>query len=291
MSYLIQSDYYSQIQISNLLQIIGSNPLLLATAAGKAQEQCEEKLLQKYDIKSEITDTTVWSFTKSYGANDRVYLDATPYNPAITYLISSLTLQGGNVYIATTAITVPETFNLSHWQLLGAQNTLFYVPYPKPVFTLKSFYNVGDQVYWRGHTYTNLIKTIVPCSDLQYGTYANVPLQNVFPDDPVSGVLYWGVGIAYSVSAGTLPTSTPFIQGDNRSQRLLEVMIDITLFKIHARISPMNIPALRVSNYHEAKQWLEDAYDGGLNAKIPIIQPTQGTRIRHGGNVKVQNGY
>lgn len=290
MSYLIQSDYYQQIQIQNLNQIIGSNPLLLATAAGKAQEQCEEKLIQKYDTSLEITDTSVWSFTRSYSANDRIYLDALPYQQ-ITYALNSLTLQAGNIYICTTLITAPEVFTPTHWQLIGSQNTLFYIPYPNPVFNLKAFYSVGDIIFWKGSVYTCLIKTIVPYSDLQYGTYANVPAQNVFPDDPVNGLLVWGVGIPYNVASGTLPTSDPWIQGDNRSQRLLEVMIDITLFKIHARISPMNIPVLRVNNYHEAKQWLEEAYDGGLNAKIPIIQPTQGTRIRYGGNTKKNNSY
>lgn len=292
MPYLIQSDYYSQIQIQNLLQIIGSNPLLLSSAAAKAQEQCEEKLIQKYDLSLELTDTTVWSYSLTYNAWSRFYLDAIAYNPANTYGLTALILQAGNVYICSTAITIPEAFNSTHWTLLGAQNQLFYAQYPQPVFNNKSFYKVGDHVYWKGKTHIALIATQVPDSLLQYGEYSNVPLKNVFPDDPVSGTNFWGVGSPYLIPSGTLPTNTTYYtQGDNRSQRLLEIMIDITLYKIHGRISPMNIPILRVNNYHLALEWLKDAYGGESNVKLPIIQPVQGTRTRYGGNIKIQNHY
>lgn len=294
MAYLILNDYYSQIQIQNLNQVIGNDQSKLTAAAQKAQEQCVSYLVQKYNVDSEFTDTTIWDPAKAYKANDRVYLDGPAYDQAITYALGEIILQANNIYICTTAIVAPEAFNAAHWTLLGLQNTLFFVQYPKPVFNYQSFYSVGDQIFWNEKTYTCLIKTIVPSHDaqLQYGTIQNQPLQNVFPDDPQNGLIYWGVGAPYSVAAGTLPTNIAFwTQDDNRSQQLLEVLIDITLYKIHSRIAPRNIPDLRVKNYDEAIQWLKDARKGEVTANLPVIQPSQGRRIRYGGKVKEVNSY
>jgi hypothetical protein len=294
MAYLILNDYYAQIQIINLNQVIGGDNTKLTSAASKAQEQCESYLIQKYDLSNEFTDTNVWSFSRSYNANDRIYLDAAAYDPSLTYALNNLTLQGGNVYLCSVAIVAPEAFNAGHWTLLGAQNTIFFAEYPKPVFDYQSCYSVGDQVFWKNKVYTCLIKTIIPGHDaqLQRGTIQNQPFINVFPDDVSSGLLYWGVGATYSVAAGTLPTNGNYwTNGDNRSQQLLEVLIDLTLYKIHSRISPRNIPDLRVKNYDEAISWLKAARAGDVTAKLPTIQPVQGRRIRYGGNVKNVNSY
>lgn len=294
MSYLILNDYYSQIQILNLNQVIGNDFTKLTSAANKAQEQCESYLVQKYDVTGEFTDTSVWDTAKTYNAGDRVYLDGPAYNQALTYALNKLALQDGNIYICTSAITVPEVFTIGHWTLLGAQNTLYYVTYPKPVFNYQSFYSVSDQLFWKNKVYTCLIKTIVYGHDtqLQYATIQNQPFNNVFPDDAISGVLNWGIGVPYAITPGTLPTDkSKWTQGDNRSQQLLECLIDVTLYKIHKRIAPRNIPDLRVKAYDDAIQWLKDAKNGEATANLPVIQPLQGSRIRYGGNVKVVNSY
>lgn len=294
MSYLILNDYYAQIQIQNLAQIIGGDNSKLTVAAQKAQEQCLSYLVQKYDTASEFSDTNVWSFTKAYNAHDRVYLDAPAYNQAATYLLNTLTLQGGNVYICSTAIPIAEVFNITHWTLLGPQYTIFYVAYPQPVFKIASLYNVSDKVFWENKVYTCAIQSQVPDHDtsIQYATIQNQPFVNVFPDNTLNGSIYWGAGVAFSVVAGTLPTNTTFwTQGDNRSQQLVEILIDLTLYKIHGRISPRNIPEIRVKNHDDAIQWLKDVRKGDVTANLPIIQPSQGMRIRYGGNIKICNSY
>jgi hypothetical protein len=292
MAYLILSDYYSQIQIQNLLQVIGSDFTKLTTAGLKAQEQCVSYLTQKYDTAKEFTNTNVWSPTQAYGATNRFYLDAAAYVPATGYVINNLTLQNSNVYICTGATT--GVFDITKWALLGAQNTIFYAQYPNPIFNYKSTYKAGDKVFWNGKVYTAILNTLSPSHDMaiQYPTYHDQPLLNVFPDDVVSGLNYWGPGVAYTILAGTLPTNaTYYTNGDNRSQQLLEVLIDVTLYKIHSRISPRNIPDLRVLNYQHAIEWLKDCGTGKVTPNLAKLQPYSGARIRYGGNVKLQNNF
>lgn len=292
MAYLIFSDFKKQIQQDNLLQVIGNDLTVLATAELQAIEEAYGYLVQKYVTDQEFTDTLPWSATVAYSAGDRVYLDATAYSATATYPLKSLVLQGGNVYICTTAITVAEAFTPANWTNLGPQYTLFYVTYPKPVFDYQAIYQKGDQVFWNGKVYTAQRDTIPPGQSIQYRQIQNIPAPNVFPDDPVNGAIYWGTGTAYSIAAGTLPTdATKWTEGDNRTQSVLMIVIDICLFHLHSRISPRNIPDLRKDRYTNAIQMLQAFARGEMTAKLPLIQPKSGQRIRYGGAIKNQNSY
>lgn len=290
MSYLILQDYYSQIQLQNLDQLINGDLTRLTSAASKAEEQCKEHLIQKYELNDEFTDTTIWSPSRTYYAADRFYLEAIAYNPLFSYSASSLTLQGGFVYICTGTTT--GAFDPTKWTLIGKQYEIFYASLPYDQFELTGRYNTGDQVFWKRKVYTALKPSAdTNIDNIQYVYYSNIPYPNSFPDHLINGVnTQWGVGISYSVPAGTLPTDEAyFTKGDNRGQRILEILIDITLYKIHSRIAPRNIPELRVDNYHLAVQWLKDAAEGAVTPRLPKIQPKQGNRIRYGGNIKLDN--
>lgn len=292
MAYLIFSDFKKQIQQDNLLQVIGNDLAVLNTAELQAIEEAYGYLVQKYNTSEEFTDTLQWSRTVAYKAADRVYLDADAYNASSTYALNALTLYANNVYICTTAITVAEAFNAAHWQLLGAQHDLFFVTYPQPVFDYLHLYQKGDKVFWKNKVYTAQRDSIPSGQNIQFRQIQNLPAPNVFPDDPQNGVVYWGVGQAYSVNAGTLPTdATKWTKGDNRTQSVLMIVIDICLFHLHSRIAPRNIPDLRKDRYTNAIQMLQAFARGEMTAKLPLLQPTSGARIRYGGNIKNINSY
>jgi chitodextrinase len=80
--------------------------------------------------------------------------------------------------------------------------------------------------------------------------------------------------------------SETWVAGDNRDQQLVLYMVDIALFHLLSRISPRNIPELRMARYTAAKEWLQDAANGTITAAIKVLQPFQGNRIRFGGGVK-----
>ena len=294
MPYLIDKDLSKSIQSENLSQIIGGQSSVLSAAILTAVEEAKSYLVQKYDTAEEFQDLTAWNRAAVYNATNRVYLDATTFNAASTYALNALTLYQGNVYICTTAVVTPAAWNEANWTLLGAQYDIFFAKFPHPEFDYNKQYAVGDQVYWKGKTYTCRIQT-KPYSQetyIQFREIQNVPLLNIAPDNVNNGAQYWGAGVAYTVPADTLITNTDYwTKGDNRSQQLLTTVVDIALYHVHSRISPRNIPDLRVKRYDDACKWLKMAARGEITPSLPALQPPQGGRIRYGGNTKLINSY
>ena len=103
---------------------------------------------------------------------------------------------------------------------------------------------------------------------------------------------------AIAGSTGTAPDTditkwqpVSWTAGDNRNQQLVLFMIDVTLYHLHSRIAPNNIPQLRMDRYDSVIAWLKMAAKGEVTADIPKIQPLTGRRIRFGGAIKQTNSY
>lgn len=293
MAYLIPKDYNVNIQDVNLQQIISADETIRTRAQMSGEAEAVSYLRQKYDISREFQDLLPFVFNKTYAVFNRFYLDAVAYLAANTYNENDLTLNGGSVYICISGVPVTGTFNPADWLLLGKQYDLFYCQPPHPEFTYANVYNIGDDVYWNGKTYTCRVQTALLSHDtaIQYRTIQNVPLNNVAPDDPQNGVQYWGAGVAYSVT-GVLPTDeTYYTKADSRDQQMVLYLIDIVLYHLHTRIAPRNIPELRVKRYDDAIEWLRMCAEGKVTPNLPLIQPMQGNRIRFGGNIRNINSY
>jgi len=292
MAFLLSSDYKKQIQSDNLAQIIGNDSSIQTAAELTAIEEVESYLIQKYDVAKEFQDLLVFNPANTYKASNRVYLDASIYVSTTNYVVGNAVIYSGNYYICTTNTT--GTFDVSKWQLINPQYTICYAKYPYPVFDYSTQYAVGNQVFWKDKTYTCLIATqpLDQSSALQFQTYHNLPLLNVAPDNINNGSLYWGTGVNYSILANTSITDTTYwIQGDNRSQQLVTYLVDICLYHLHSRISPRNIPDLRVKRYDDAKSWLKAVGKGDVTANLPLLKPSTGNRIRYGGNIRNINFY
>jgi hypothetical protein len=67
--------------------------------------------------------------------------------------------------------------------------------------------------------------------------------------------------------------------------------VDITLYTLHSNIAPQNIPALRQRRYEKALEWCLAVAKGDITPNLPMLQPTQGGRIRIGGNIKLGNSW
>lgn len=292
MSYLIPNDYKKQIQDVNLQQVITSDLTILSAAQLAAQAEAVSYLRQKYDTSVEFSDLNAWSPLKVYNVRDRVYLDAVTYSSTTSYTINNLCLYNGVVFICTAATT--GSFDLTKWTALGSQYSIFSVVYPYPLFDYTAYYNVGDMVYWKGYTYKALVQTPLLDHDtlLQYDRIEAIPLNNIAPDDTKDGAAqYWGTKTAYTIAAGTLPTNPVWLMTDNRDQQMVMYLIDLTLYHVHTRIAPRNIPELRVKRYDDAICWLKMCAKGEVTPALPIIQPKQGQRIRYGGNIKIINSF
>lgn len=300
MSYLILNDFKRLVQSDNLTQAIGGDTSILNNFKDAAVAECVSYLVQKYITDQEFSDTSVFAYAGPYSVHDRVYLDAIAFSVSTNYTVGTLVLYQSNVYWCSTNHTA-AAWNASHFTIIGAQYAMYYVPMPyKPSTTIRmnefsytATYAVGDYVYWKGKYYQCLIATspISHEAALQIGNYQSLPYPNVFPDDPSQGAKYWGTGTAYSVSE-KYPTNEAFwTAGDNRNPQMVNYCIDICLYHLHSRISPRNIPELRINRYDDAIAWLKKASKGDITASLPLIQPRSGSRIRYGGPVKNINQY
>ena len=291
MAYLILSDFKKLIQTDNLSAIIGADFTILDQMKLAAQTEVTSYLTQKYDCSREFTDTLLWNRSISYKGGQRVYLDADTYVPATAYTANNLTLYAGNIYICTTSTTGP--FDATKWTLIGAQYAMFYVTLPYPEFNYGTIYSIGTQTWWKDKIYTARIATLIYSHETMLNINSQSRTQNFAPDDITDGLKYWGTGTAYTVAAGTLPTdTTKWTAGDNRNQQLVNYCIDVALYTVHSRIAPRNIPELRVKRYDDVIKWLKNVAQGKeITAAMPLIQPSQGMRIRWGGDVKRINNY
>jgi phage gp36-like protein len=300
MPYLTPGDYRKTIQADNLQQVIGSLQTVLSDAEDTAIEEVQSYLVQKYIISQEFQDTPAWSKTNTYKVFNRVYLDAPIFSATTIYvtgdLVSYLPTGSKDVGIyKSKAGSAAHAFNAAEWDFKAYQYAIYNAKAPKPVFNYTTIYKVGDQVFWHDKVYTCKIPSTptTQATALQYGQYNNVPFGNVFPDDVVNGLQYWGAGVAYSIAINAdIFDATKWEARDNRSKQVVWCCVVLALYYSHARISPRNIPDIRVKDYDDAIKKLKRFAEGDTtNVALPLIQPKSGGRIRWGGNVKHNNSY
>lgn len=264
MPYLLQSDFLPLIQATQLAQL-QTNDIILNSVIENVEAEVRCHLVQKYNIDSEMTPLLLWDNALMYTPNQRVYV----VSSGINAIYQSLPLY--------------------------------------PNFNLYATYNVGDMVFYNGNSWKCLVASIIPTADIQYVTYGNIPNPNVFPS--ISNPSYWQNLGADIIPAGMPLTDIRWMKADTRNKQLVSYMCDMAIYHLHSRLSPNNIPMLRIERYmgkdtdrsqlggrlyfpeYCALGWLQGAGEGKITADLPLIQPTQGMRIRSGGNIKNTNTY
>jgi len=296
MKYLHLSDFLV-IQDEQIQQIIQYNTSRLLKAENLAIEKVQSYLVQRYDVSEEFKDMNSWNPGLTYSATDRVILDYSRFSATQSYNLNDCVVKDKSAWICMTSSIGPtSSFDGLNWSVIGEQFDIYYAKYPQPKFNYQNYYTKGDQVYWKGFTYSAVQSTnaISDTALIQYFSYDNVPTSNVFPDDYArnSGYGYWTRGITYSVPSGTpLSNSNYWTSGDNRSQMIVLSVMDIMIYQLHKSIAPKNIPELRKEAYYQACEYLKGLSDGTYNSNLPSIQPLTGLRVNFGGGTRKNNGY
>lgn len=57
--------------------------------------------------------------------------------------------------------------------------------------------------------------------------------------------------------------------GDSRNAMVIMVMIDLSVYHLHSRISPGQVPQLRADRYQDALDWLKSVASGKLEPSLP----------------------
>lgn len=212
MGYLRLYDYASNIQSTTFNQLLQSNDSLRVIKEQVSQALIISYIVQKFDTDEEFTDTTIFNPTAIYQAQSLVELNYPAWTAQNYTAGQMVTYTDNKCYLCiVNASGTDLPTNPSFWQLLGNKYDLFYIPLPYPEFNVYGFYKTGDIIFWKGKVYKCLIQTNIPdhISQLQDVTYDNIPLNNVFPDQPVNGVKYWGAGVDYSVSGLLINSPLP----------------------------------------------------------------------------------
>jgi hypothetical protein len=81
--------------------------------------------------------------------------------------------------------------------------------------------------------------------------------------------------------------------GDNRYPMFVELAMDMTLYNLHARINPRNIPELRIERNREALDQLDRWASGTDTAEVLNINTTdsEGFSIRYGNSLDKQDNF
>lgn len=79
--------------------------------------------------------------------------------------------------------------------------------------------------------------------------------------------------------------------GPNKSTLIKMYLADIVLYHLHTRVSPDNIPELRVERYKNANNWLEKVADGFISPNLPTKAESEKLPIRFGSSVEKTDHY
>lgn len=307
--YLTKNDYLSLIQGNQLINQV----LNALSSEGITQRQFAEswaigivksKLSKTYDLEFEIKPTLPYDNTKKYYAGDRCVIDFPLWVKDTFYIeFISLVIKDGVGYICKTSNT-DSVFDESKWNAIGNQNDIYYIKYPYPVFMLEmqesrgtytaGYYEKGDKVWWDNKIYSCKVQTTIidDAAYIQYINIDDVPPPNIFPNDKKRGKDFW-----QELQDFEYQEEPPFYNseiwtlGDNRDPVLMKVLMDLSIWMLHSRIAPNNIPQLRNDNKNEALCWLTDVSKGNLIANIMPLQPTQGISFRGGSAPKYINKW
>lgn len=82
------------------------------------------------------------------------------------------------------------------------------------------------------------------------------------------------------------------LTGSARNLQIRLSIVDITLFTLHSRIAPNNVPELRQKRYDNTIAWLKACAKGAVTPTLPEVDiTTTGARIRFSADTKSSNKY
>ena len=90
----------------------------------------------------------------------------------------------------------------------------------------------------------------------------------------------------------TVVASNFWTTGDNRNKKLVELMVDITVYHLLARIKPRNISEIRLNRYEQAVEYLARVAKGSVNIDLNThYDKKRGATYRFDSNEKRNYNY
>jgi phage gp36-like protein len=263
MAYFLNARDYAQLIKSDKLDtVISGDTAILRQAEMSAQSEMESYLMQRY--KTSLVFSPVYDYDENitFTFLSRIFLNAPSYNFGVSYPVDTFISFQDKVYKANTT-TSTGNFDPLEWDLIGDE----------------AFYYLDAPLWGTGNTYQ--IGEVVKIERTYYiATQVN---QNIRPNG-ANGATAWGEIAGLN---GEIPVSSPYwIKGDSRPAHIVMRLIDLTLYHLHSRINPRNIPEFRIARRDEAIEWLKMIAKGSITTDLPLVLPEQGSNIVWGSQPK-----
>lgn len=152
------------------------------------------------------------------------------------------------------------------------------------VYVPATTYNTDDYVSYDDGTHTYIYK----CNnDGVTGVWNGDKWDKLFED----GSFFYNI----LTGTGDYPDDTDhWTKGNPQNAKLREIFADITIYNLHARVNPVQIPELRMDRRDNAINWLKmlnKAFkDDGIKAVLPLwktlTDEEQRNKIEYGSNTK-----
>jgi len=271
------NDYLRAIQSDNIAQIIESTESIREEVEQAAQSEMISYLTQRYLTNKIFTDTLVFDINEVYSGKQLVEYTEATYSAAATYLTDDRVVYNGKIY-ESIAGNVPQAFTPANWTYITDDKSLYFAKTSENEWSYLTTYTLGARVWYDDVIYI-----------AKGTTTGNLP----------TDTNYWTFDVGYSVTGEYPDNVTYWTKGDNRNQQIVMYLIDITLYHLHSRINPRNVPELRAIRYDGmnalqtggAIGWLKKVASGDITADLPVIVPVQGNSIRYGSVTKNTNNY
>jgi hypothetical protein len=278
---LRDNDYARVIQADSLSQIIESNQQTKLDVEQSAQSEMIGYLTQRYITSQIFTDTKVFDITATYKAKQLIEWTAPTFSATTVYIADVFVVYNGYIYESIAGSTA-HAFLATEWTLICEDKALFYAKVPYPEYSNTTTYSVGNIIYYNDKIYICLISSlgILPTNTQFWQFTGDYTFNGYYPNDSAEGYRW--------------------TKGDNRNQQIVMYLLDITLYHLHSRINPRNVPDLRKERYDGnsptqsggAIAFLKRVASGDVTADLPQILPQQGMSIRYGSAVAKQtNSY
>lgn len=302
--YIVKNDYLTVIQYGNFFEQVlgdGAGDMQRFVAEAWAISVAESKLAQKFDLAFEITDTLPYNNDTTYYAGSRCTIDFLAWVSGRSYAIGDCVILDGIGYYCSYA-NVNTVFDPNNWIAIGNQYDIYHIPFPYAIFSLNpqlsrgtytaGVYKHGDRVIWENKIYSCKQPTLgmTHAGYIQYQQTSDVPAPNIFPN--AENNWQWEF-VEYFSYSGEPPfrDSDIWTYGDNRDVMLVQAILDLSIWRLHARIAPNNIPDLREKAKNSAFEWLNACNAGKINVNIQLLQPLQGSSLSWGSAPKLINKY
>ena len=84
--------------------------------------------------------------------------------------------------------------------------------------------------------------------------------------------------------------------GENRNAELVMYLVDMSLYHLHSRMTPGQVPELRNNRYADALEWLKSVSSGDWNPGFPLVGDSDGDgvddkNVVQGGSQTPRNPY